>query len=78
MQFLRAFFQAETNAELFVQRFFVIAHDIETAALGRALRPQGADDDVASRPNSGSDLLDISGAIRPLVLPYFCQKCRFF
>ena len=63
MQFLRALFDAETNSELFVQRFFVVAHDVETAALGRAFRPEGADDDVASGPNCGSHLPNVGRAL---------------
>ena len=48
---------------MFVQRFFVVAHDIETTALCGALRSEGTDDDVASGPNGGSDLPDIGGTL---------------
>ena len=63
MQFLRTLLQTKADAELFVQRFFVVAHDIETTALGRSLRSERTDDDVASGPNGGSDLPDIGGAL---------------
>jgi hypothetical protein len=63
VQFFRTLLQTEADAELFVQRFLIIAHDIEAAAFCRALRAEGTDDDVASGPNSGSDLPDIGGTL---------------
>jgi hypothetical protein len=63
MEFLRTLLQAEADAELLVQRFFVVAHDIETAALGGAFRPEGTHDDVASGPNRGSNLSNVGRAL---------------
>ena len=46
-----------------MQRFFVVAHHIEAAALGGAFRPEGADNNMASGSNRGSGLPDIRGAL---------------
>jgi hypothetical protein len=63
MQFLRTLLQAKANAELFVQRFFVVAHDIQAAALSGPLWPKGTDDNVPSQPNRGSNLPNVGGAV---------------
>lgn len=67
MQLLRTLLQTEANSELFAQRFFVVAHDIEAAALGGAFGPEGTDDYVAPGPNRGSNLPNVGGAL-------FCRR----
>jgi len=54
VQFLRTLFQTERMPNCLCSRFFVVAHDIETAALRGALQSEGTDDDVASRPKAAA------------------------
>jgi len=53
----------ESDPEFSVQRFFLVAHDIEAAALGGSLRAEGTDNHVAARPHGRGDLPHVSGAL---------------
>ena len=59
MKFFRTFHEAEATTEFTVKGIRVVAHDIEPAARGRTLEAEGAHDDVASRPHSAYDLVNI-------------------
>lgn len=63
MQFGGAFYEPEAPAKLIVQGIGVIAHDVQPAALGRALWPKRADNDVAAGLYCASGVADISDAV---------------
>lgn len=55
--------QSKTWAKLMMQRFGIVANDIEAATLCRPLGTERADDNMAPRPYRSRDLADICAAL---------------
>jgi hypothetical protein len=63
MPFRMAFNEAEGGGELSLQRFGVVAHNMQTAASGRAKRPECAKNEMASGLYRGSGVLNVIHAL---------------
>ena|SRR5881396_562981 len=61
----------ESDPEFFVQRFFLVAHDIEAAALRGAVRAERADDHLAAWLDGPGDIANVGSA-----LLHCCQKMK--
>lgn len=66
MHFLSALFDPKSPAKFVVQRLGVIAHHVQTAALLRAFRSEGAHNDVAARLHGTKHGANVRFALRKI------------
>src|SRR5579863_134090 len=72
VEFLCALHQTEARAKLRVEPAGIIPHNVETAALARSFRPEGADNNMAAGFDCGRNLTNISQTLSRI-----CQEVKY-